>query len=139
MEKKDCAGSWISLLLRLSIASLFFVAAIGKFKGGLDGVVTSFQQMFASTWLPMPLVTMQARVTPFIEALIPVWLMIGLRLKEAWIVTGLFLVSLAFGMMVAGKYDIAGNNYVYVLFACAGLYFAGQDKLSVDGLSRKDQ
>jgi uncharacterized membrane protein YphA (DoxX/SURF4 family) len=133
MGKKNCEAAGASLILRLAIASLFFAAAFGKFSGGLDGVVGYFQSVFAETWLPMWLVTLHARVIPFIELLIPIWLILGFKLRLAWFVTGLTTVSLAFGMMVARQYDVAADNYLYVLMSVAGLYFSQFDCLSIDG------
>lgn len=130
----ECERSAISLILRVAVASLFVAAAVGKFTNGLDGVVQYFQATFKDTWLPTSMVTIHARITPFAELLIPIWLIVGYHLRIAWIFTGLFTVSLAFGMMVAGKYPIAANNYFYVLLICAGLYFSPYDKLSVDGM-----
>lgn len=69
------------------------------------------------------MVTMHAYATPFVEALIAVWLLTGFKIRAGWIFTGLFLVSLAFGMAVAGNHQIAGQNYMYVLMASIGLYF----------------
>ncbi len=132
-------GRFVSLILRLAVASLFLAAAVGKLKGGwetLDGVVAYFQQTFANTWLPAGMVTLHARITPFVEAIIVLWLVVGYKLKAGWCLTGLFMISLAFGMAVAGKHDTASNNYVYVLICCAGLYFSRHDRYSIDGLVR---
>jgi uncharacterized membrane protein YphA (DoxX/SURF4 family) len=133
---QEQVGKWVSLLLRLAVASLFFAAAVGKFKGGaasLSGVVGYFQQTFAETWLPKALVTLHARITPFIEATLFLWLLIGHRLRIGWIVAALFMTSLAFGMSVAGKHDVAAHNYTYVLMFCVGLYFSRYDRYSADG------
>jgi len=132
-------GQFVSLLLRLAVASLFLAAAVGKLKNGgqgLDNVVAYFQQTFAETWLPTSLVTLHARITPFVEALIALWLVVGYKLKAGWCLTCLFMISLAFGMAVAGKHDTAANNYAYMLICCAGLYFCRFDRYSLDGLAR---
>ncbi len=132
-------GCWASLLLRLAIAALFFSAAVGKLKGGMEsvrGTVSYFQTTFAETWLPGPLVTLHGYMTPFIEALIPLWLILGWRLKFAWLFTGLFTISLAFGMSVLGKHDVASGNYNYVLLCAIGLYFSRFDCLNVDAMRR---
>ena len=126
---KDCSKEcWISFILRIAIASLFAVAAAGKFIGGIDGVVASFTSMFKDTFLPSPLVALYARVIPWVEAAIAIWLILGVRLKEAWIFTAFTLISLAFGMVVARQGTTASENYVYVLIACVGLYFSEFDK-----------
>ena len=139
MEKSHChtEGCWVSLILRLAIASLFVGAVVPKFMGGIGGTVTGFQALFKGSWLPMPLVTLHARLVPWIELLLPVWLVVGYRLRYAWILAGLFLTTLGFGMIVAGKGDVAAQNFTYVLISCAGLYFSEFDGLSVDTLGKK--
>jgi hypothetical protein len=77
---------------------------------------------------------MHAYATPFIEAVLVVWLISGFRLKLAWIFTSLFATSLAFGMSVAGEFDTAANNYNYVLICCAGLLLSRYDRLRIDAL-----
>ena len=133
-------GRWVSFVLRLAIGSLFLATSVSKLSGGLQsirGTVGYFQTTFADTWLPHPLVTMHGWLTPFVEGLIPVWLIVGYRLRIGWIVTCLFVISLAFGMAVAKKYDVAAHNYAYVLICAAGLHFSRYDRFSVDGLLRR--
>jgi len=130
-------GKWVSVILRVAIASLFLTAAVSKLKGGsasINQTVQGIQAVFRDTWLPAPLVTFQAWATLAVEPLIVVWLISGYRLKLGWIVTGLFLTTLSFGMAVAGKYDVASANYTYVLMACAGLYVSHFDCFAIDAL-----
>lgn len=128
-ENSDCAKGGASLLLRLAVASIFIAAVVGKFQMGFGQMVPMFQGMFKETWLPGSMVTIYATVLPWLELLIPVWLLSGFRLKCAWLFTGLVLISLAFGMMVAKNIPVATGNYMFVLMCCAGLYFSSFDCL----------
>ena len=85
----------------------------------------------------MPLVKFHAMLVPYIEVLIPAWLLIGFRLRLGWVVTSLFLLSLAFGTLVAKQGDVAAHNYFYVMVCLAGLYFSQFDKWSVDSPGTK--
>ena len=134
MEKNLTEGKWISLILRLAMAALFLGAVVPKFQKGPESIVVLFQSAFKDTWLPMRLVTLHARCVPWIEAGLVVWLIVGLRLRWAWIVAALFLTSLAFGMLVVEKGGVAASNFNYVLICCAGLYFSRFDRFSLDGL-----
>ena len=128
IDKEHAEEGWISLILRLAMASLFGMAALGKFKMGLPVATAYVQSVFKDNWLlPDGLVTLYGMVLPFAEATIAVWLLTGIRLRAAWIFTAFVLISLAFGMMVAKQYAFAASNYVYVLMACAGLYFSRYD------------
>lgn len=130
-------GQWASLVVRLAVASLFFAASVRKLQGGAETIqktVRFFQTTFENTWLPAKLVSIHAYATPFVEALIVIWLISGFRLTAAWVFTALFTTSLAFGMSVAGKFDTAADNYTYVLICCAGLLLSRYDRFRVDTL-----
>ena len=137
MEKNHIEAGWVSLILRIAVASLFATAAISKFTGGLEGVVVNFQNTFKDTWLPVVLVRWYAHLIPFIEVMIPVWLLSGFRLRAAWIFTEFVLISLAFGMTVAGHYDIAASNLFYVTMACLGLYVSRFDPCRIGSGCKK--
>ena len=137
MEKKCCTSCWISLILRVAVASLFAVAAFDKFRSGLDNTTMFIQGMFKDTWLPLSLVGLYARILPFAEAIIAIWLIVGYKLKTAWILTAFVLITLAFGMAVAKQFAVVANNYFYVFLACAGLYFSCEDCCSIDGILKK--
>ena len=137
MDKKCSVESWISLILRLSFVSLFATAAIGKFVDGLGTIVTGFTELFKDTWIPTPLVILHARLIPWLEALIAIWLLLGVRLKEAWVLTALTLISLAFGMVVLKQAATASANYIYVFMACVGLYFSQFDQCNVGNWGKK--
>jgi len=131
------AGQWASLVLRVAVGSLFLAASVRKLQGGAETIqktVGFFRTTFEHTWLPGTLVNIHAYATPFVEALIVLWLISGLRLMAAWVFTSLFTISLAFGMSVAGKFDTAADNYTYVLICCAGLLLSRYDRFRVDSL-----
>jgi uncharacterized membrane protein YphA (DoxX/SURF4 family) len=126
----ETVGAWISRLLRLAVGSLFFSAAVRKLGGGAESIaktVDYFQKTFEGTWLPGELVTAHAYATPFVEALIVLWLITGIFLAVGWVFATLFMITLAFGLSVAGEYGGAANDYTYVLIFCVGLYFSRFD------------
>ncbi len=128
---------WASLVIRLAVGSLFLAAAIRKLQGGMETIrktVRFFETTFENTWLPDKLVTAHAYATPFVEAILVIWLISGFRLTAAWVFTALFTTSLAFGMSVAGKFDTAADNYTYVLICCAGLLLSRHDRLRIDAV-----
>ena len=128
---KNCSKEgWISFILRLSMVSLMGNAALGKIMMGPDKVVTMFTGMFKDTYLPGPLVAGYAWSITWMEALIAVWLLLGIRLKEGWVFTALTIISLAFGLTVTKSPNVA-DLYVYLLVACAGLYFSSYDECNL--------
>lgn len=119
---------WLSVLMRLSIGTLMLVAALNKVPNGIEGTVGYFTSVFEKSLLPLFLVKIYAASIMVIEFVVAAWLFSGYKLKEAWIATGLLLVSLAVGMLFAGKYDVAASNYVYVVIAGIGLLSSSYDR-----------
>ncbi len=139
--KTDCKCWTLSpegmcaLLMRLSLGMLFFFAGVGKFMapGGVGGVVQKLQEGFAGTWLPAFLVAPYAHTLPYVETALGALLFLGLGTRWAFFVTGLLLVSLAFGMMVQQQHTVVASNLGYVLMAVAGVWFSAKDNpLSID-------
>jgi hypothetical protein len=112
---------WVSLFLRLAIGSLLSSAGLTKLPGGIAGTVGYYSSLFESSLLPMALVQAHASVIMFVELALGAWLLSGYRLAVAWKAAAVVLSSLAVGMLFAGKYDVASDNYLYVLLALGGL------------------
>jgi len=119
---------WVSVLLRAALGSLFLSAAISKVPGGTSGTVAYYSTLFEHSLLPRVLVTTHASVILWVEFLLAFWLLSGYRLALAWKASALVLVSLAVGMLFAGKFDVASDNYLYVALALGGLVTSRFDR-----------
>ena len=137
MMGKNCSKeACISCILRLAFVVMFGNAALAKFMMGLGTSAQGIMGMFKSTWLPEPLVGVYATLLPWVEATIALWLLSGIRLKEAWTLTALTLISLGFGLMVAQSPTVAGI-YTYILMACAGVYVSDFDQCNILSCGKK--
>jgi hypothetical protein len=119
---------WISILMRLSIGTLFLCAAVVKTPLGIPGIIAYYTSLFDKSLLPAFLVKIHATLILFLEYGLAGWLFSGWRLALAWKVASLLLVSLAIGMIFAGKYDVANDNYLYVLLCLVGLFASPFDR-----------
>jgi hypothetical protein len=119
---------WVSAFSRLSIGSLFLSAGILKLPGGVSGTIAYYSSLFENSLLPAFLVRAHASVILFAELALGIWLLTGYRLAMAWKVAAALLTSLAIGMLFAGKYDVASDNYVYVLLSLGGLLVSRYDR-----------
>lgn len=119
---------WLSALLRLSLGSLFISAALTKIPYGISGTVSYYAALFKDSLLPSVLVEAHASAIMFVEFATGLWLLSGFRLALAWKFTGLLLLSLAIGMVFAGKYETAADNYVYALLTGLGLFLSSHDR-----------
>jgi hypothetical protein len=124
----ESALQWVSVLMRLSIGTLFLSAAFLKMPGGVPGTIAYYNSLFKNSLLPQFLVSAHASVIIYCEFTIALWLLTGFRLTLAWKVAGFLLLSLAVGMVFAGKYDVASANYLYILFCALGLISSPWDR-----------
>ncbi|HTV24879.1 MAG TPA: MauE/DoxX family redox-associated membrane protein [Polyangiaceae bacterium] len=119
---------WVSVFLRLSIGSLFLSAGILKLPGGVSGTVAYYSGLFQGSLMPAFLVRAHASLILFAELALGLWLLSGYRVALGWKVAAGLLTSLAVGMLFAGKYDVASDNYVYVLLSLGGLLVSRFDR-----------
>lgn len=137
-RSSDVGGSeaelpWIALLLRLAFASLFASAAAVKVPDGIDGVVRYYGSIFRDSLLPSFLVRAHATAILPLELGLALWFVLGWKPRALWLTGGLTLITLAVGMVFAGNYEIAADNYVYVALSGAGLLTAPHDRYRVGG------
>ena len=125
---------WVSILMRLSIGTLFLCAAIVKTPFGIPGIIAYYSSLLDHSLLPASLVKAHAVLILFFEYGLAIWLFSGWRLRFAWKVGGVLLVSLAIGMIFAGKYDVANANYVYAFLCAVGLFSSEFDRWQVGRL-----
>jgi hypothetical protein len=95
---------------------------------GIPGVIAYYSAAFEKSILPHFLVVAHASLILFFEYGMAVWLFSGFKLSLAWKAAALLLVSLAIGMIFAGKYDVAGQNYIYVFISVIGLLLGPFDR-----------
>lgn len=119
---------WVSVFLRASLGSLFLAAAISKVPHGIAGTVGYYSSLFEHSLLPSFLVKAHASVIMWVEFALALWLLSGYRLALAWKGAALVLLSLAVGMLFAGKTDVASDNYVYVALALGGIVTSRFDR-----------
>ncbi|EQC46428.1 hypothetical protein M899_2004 [Bacteriovorax sp. BSW11_IV] len=121
----------VSVLLRVIVASLFLGAALIKVSGGVSGTIAYYSSLFEKSMLPMFMVKVHASVVMFLEFILAFWLISGIRLKEAWVASGLMLISFAFGMVFIHKFDVASDNYLYAALCCLGLLLSKFDNFGL--------
>src|SRR5690242_20678418 len=98
LNKERLEENWISVILRVAVGILFFLAAYGKFAMGLEQASGMVAGSVKDTILPAFLVVPYSYVLPFAEGLIAVWLLTGFRLRAGWVFTAGVLISLALGL-----------------------------------------
>jgi hypothetical protein len=72
---------WISILMRLSIGTLFLCAALVKTRLGIPGIMAYYSSLFDKSLLPEFLVRGHAALILFFEYGLAIWLFCGWQLR----------------------------------------------------------
>ena len=73
------------------------------------------QGVFAESWLPMWLVTLEARLIPGIEIAVGVLLFLGFKTRLALILAIVLMATLVFGMNVVQNWELVNRHVIYVI------------------------
>jgi len=125
LNKEHVEENWISLILRIAMGWLFFIAAYNKFTMGLHHSAGFIAESVKDTFLPGFLVVPYGYILPVAEGLIAALLFSGFKLRAGWVLTAAVLISLIVGLTVAKQ--SASDLYVYLVLTCAGIYFSRYD------------
>ncbi len=94
---------------------------IPKLQAFSNGMVTQFQ----GSPMPAGFTKAFASVLPFAEAIIGLFILLGLLTRQALLAAGILIGILVFGTCLIEKWDIAGEQMNYALYIAA-LLFLGQ-------------
>ena len=132
------------LLLRLFLAQFWVLQMIGKARDQ-ESSVTSLHNllvwsanvtawMVKTTPLPAWAVRPYTLALPYLELLLGLLLLVGLRTRAALIGSCLLLISLDTGLMFQLKHDAVELNTVILLATLLALQWSPHDRFSLDAL-----
>ncbi len=131
MDTKAC-GCWdpksiAPALIRWALGIMFLVGGLSKLMT-LGGFVNGYLvPAFSKTFLPGGLVAAYGYALPFVETLIGVLLILGLFRPFALLLTGLTLISLAFGQILIQQHATVASIFIYVFMTAAALWMSDHD------------
>lgn len=115
-------------LMRWGLGVLFLCGGINKL-AGLGGFVNGYLvPAFAKTFLPAWLIIAYGYTLPFVETLLGVALILGLCRNAALLITGLTLISLAFGQILLQGYAVVFQIMGYLAMTGAVLFLGEHDR-----------
>jgi thiosulfate dehydrogenase (quinone) large subunit len=133
MEAKTCGCCWdpkcmAPALIRWALGVMFLVGGISKIMMGRGFVTGYLVPAFEKTFLPGGLVAAYGYALPYVEAVIGVLLVLGLFRHFALLLTGVTLVSLAFGQILLQQHGTVANIFLYVFMTAAALWMSDHDR-----------
>jgi len=130
------AETWAFLSLRLFLALRFITVGLGKFDNDgysfsnlYDGWVVKQLSAFGSkTNLPAFLYSPYLHSIAYVEIVLGILLLAGIKTKYTLALISLTYVSLGYGLMLLGNPDPVGTIGIYILLTSAALYFVSHNK-----------
>ena len=102
-------------LFRVFMAiNMFWHGAI-RLGPAYSAFVEATQAQFAETWLPMWLVTLEARLIPGVEVAVGVLLLVGYKTRWALVAAMILMYTLVFGMIILQNWEIVARHLIYAL------------------------
>lgn len=133
MNLRERDLSFAFLVMRLGVGITFLVYGINKFMN-YSGVVGYIQDKFAETWLPGFMVAGFAHITPVAEFGLGLLVALGLFTRPALYLLGLFMLSLNFGLAVAGESDKVARNIPYIILLGIDIALLNYNRYSLDSV-----
>lgn len=100
---------------RWALGLLFLVAGAAKFAGGVGGFVNGYLvPAFSKTFLPTWLLQGYGYALPTVETVLGVLLLLGICRNCTLLVTGLTLISLAFGQLLLQQATTIMAIFIYI-------------------------
>ena len=101
---------------------------------GLDNFAAGMMKQFSTTWFPPSLISAFAHTLPWIEIVVGILLMLGLKTRAALVVGGLMMTSLTFGTMFLGDFNLAWLQLTYAIAFFLLLATRSWNAISLDGV-----
>lgn len=142
MRKHWCchcdASGYAVALGRWALGILFFFSGLGKCANPSGFANGYLAPAFADTFLPGFLVTAYGYALPYAELVLGALLLLGLFRNTVLTLTGLTLISLAFGQMLLKEHATVANIFVYIAITGLVLFAERWDTLRLGRCARQD-
>jgi thiosulfate dehydrogenase [quinone] large subunit len=102
-------------LFRLFMGLNIFMHGAVRLGPNYGAFVSATQNLFAESWLPAWLVTLEARVIPGVEIAVGALIFIGYQTRWAVAAGIALLATLMFGMIVLQDWEIVSRHLIYAL------------------------
>ena len=102
-------------MFRLFMGLNMFMHGAVRLGPNYEGFIIWTQSVFADSWLPMWLVTLEARLIPGVEIAVGVLLLLGFKTRIALIVAIVLMATLVFGMNVVQNWELVNRHVIYVI------------------------
>ncbi|MBT5700642.1 MAG: DoxX family membrane protein [Gammaproteobacteria bacterium] len=120
-------------LLRLFMGLNMFMHGAVRLGENYGAFIEWTQGVFAETWLPSFLVTIEAALIPPVEMTVGVLLFLGFKTRFALMLAVGLMATLVFGMNVVQDWELVFRHVVYVCVFSGLMFNREYNEFSLDG------
>jgi thiosulfate dehydrogenase [quinone] large subunit len=124
-------------LLRIILGVNILMHGVSRLLAGSSVFVAKITTQFAHTSLPHWSLIAFAMLLPWVEALLGLLLLLGLRTRSALIAGSLLMLVLTFGSSLVQDWGIAGLQLTYAIAYFGLLFLLNYNRYSLDGAFAK--
>lgn len=121
------AYSW----LRITFGVMLFAYGVGKFFTGIDTFAEGLQDRFAGQ-LPDLFVTPFAYALPFVELILGVFIIFGLKTLSSLVVAAILMMILTFGAVMEPNPPTVANNMLFAFIVFVLIWKIEANEYSID-------
>ncbi len=131
--ERELRLSLVTLLARITMATVFFFFGLGKFLGGYMNFVNWMLGTFKDAKLPPHFMLVPfTYVLPFAEITFGLLLLAGLFTRWTFFFAGLLIAALIFGQIQLQHADQVASHLLYFLSIATGLWASEGNRFSLD-------
>jgi thiosulfate dehydrogenase [quinone] large subunit len=119
-------------MFRLFLGLNFFMHGAVRLGPNYQKFIAWTQGVFAESWLPDWLVTLEAYLIPGVEMLIGALLVLGFKTRFAVILAFGLMATLVFGMNVVQDWELVSRHVIYVIALYLLMHNMEFNKYSLD-------
>jgi thiosulfate dehydrogenase [quinone] large subunit len=129
---KDAALGY--LLLRATLGTNIFIHGLSRILAGPSHFADALVPAFQHTHLPLGFVRLFALALPWVESIVGLLVLVGIRTRFALVAGSLLILTLTFGATLNQDWESAGLQLIYATVYASLLAFRNHNTFSVDEL-----
>ena len=119
-------------LMRVTFGVNLFMRGVMRIYSGTGGFAAGMLKQFEGTPMPPAIVQPFALALPWVETLIGLMIILGLKTREALVAGSLMMTMLTFGTMVRQDFQIAFLQLAYVIVFFLLLALRSWNRIAID-------
>jgi thiosulfate dehydrogenase [quinone] large subunit len=125
-------------LLRVTIGTNIFIHGLSRILAGPSHFADALVPAFQHAPIPSSFVRLFALTLPYVESVVGLLVLIGIRTRLALVAGSLLILTLTFGATLNQDWESAGLQLIYAIVYASLLAFRHHNTISIDALLERN-